>query len=400
MAEVAARLPDGPAYATMRVLTRPLGAEPHPPADRRDPDGHAGFAGFAERILAGTRAHLFADRSGALEIAAACVQDCRDQDVVGWLHVSLHLLALAQLSAGRYEDAAAAATEGLTVAEHDGRDHRATYLRAALATAAALTGAEDQCRSFAGTALDHARAHGIESAAAQARRALALLDLGSGHAHGALEHLQAALERVSHPLLSVFLLPDLVEAAVRTGQRDRAEEPVAVVERWAAVAGTPDAAALAFRCRALAAPDEKAEQHFTDALREHDAGADPLEQARTELLYGEWLRRARRRSDARRHLRAALETFERLGARPWANRTRAELQASGESLDQTAACGALLGRLSPQEREVVRLAATGATNREIASQLFLSPRTVGHHLYRAFPKLGISSRTELSQIFE
>jgi DNA-binding CsgD family transcriptional regulator len=143
-------------------------------------------------------------------------------------------------------------------------------------------------------------------------------------------------------------------------------------------------------------PDDKAEQHFTAALHLHDEGsAQPFERARTELLYGEWLRRERRRTDARRHLRAALETFENLDAQPWASRACTELQASGETVGPGSRPNALVGRLSPQEREVVRLAARGATNRQIAAQLFLSPRTVGHHLYRAFPKLGITSRTEL-----
>ncbi|MGW3810520.1 helix-turn-helix domain-containing protein, partial [Micromonospora sp. NPDC005113] len=96
------------------------------------------------------------------------------------------------------------------------------------------------------------------------------------------------------------------------------------------------------------------------------------------------------------HLRDALDTFAALGAEPWARRAGAELRASGEVAEPS--LGGPLSRLSPQEREVVRLAATGATNREIATQLFLSPRTVGHHLYRAFPKLGVTSRTDLASM--
>ncbi|NUP53955.1 MAG: helix-turn-helix transcriptional regulator [Catenulispora sp.] len=399
MAEVWSRLPDEPRYATMRALTGPLDGAAAASAHRYPaPD-----AGFAERILAGALAQFVADHRAAFAIAAACVADCRTQDVVGWLHSSLYLLGEAQLAMGLYEDAAASAAEGLTVAEHDGRDHRATYLRATLATVAALTGAGERCRSLAATVLDHADRHGVEVAAAHAHRALGVLELGLGQADSALEHLEAARRRVDHPLPAAFFLPDFIEAAVRARRHDRLDEPVAQLTRWAAAAGTAASAALARRCQALTASDDEAEEHFRAAIDLHagDADAQPFEQARTQLLYGEWLRRARRRSDARRQLRDALETFDRLGAAPWSHRAGTELKATGGSAAEPGEPDTgLLSRLSPQEREVVRLAATGATNREIAAQLFLSPRTVGHHLYRAYPKLGITSRTELSQVVD
>ncbi|MEV6572858.1 LuxR C-terminal-related transcriptional regulator [Streptomyces sp. NPDC051577] len=108
----------------------------------------------------------------------------------------------------------------------------------------------------------------------------------------------------------------------------------------------------------------------------------------------------RRQIDARDQLRSALETFERLGAHPWAGRARAELAAAGGETGLSVREDGPISLLSPQEREVVRLAAAGASNREIAAQLFLSPRTVGHHLYRAFPKLGVGSRTELAAVLD
>ncbi|WP_137994425.1 helix-turn-helix transcriptional regulator [Streptomyces vilmorinianum] len=431
MAEVAARLPasssDTSAYATMRALTGSLAdagtdrpARPRPrrePQPQPHPQPPIEEAGFAAGVLAATHHQLLADHGAVLETAIAGVRDCRAQDAVGWLPGILHLLAQAQLALGRYEDAGAAATEGLTIAEQFGRDHRATYLRATLATLAAVQGDQERCRDLGEAALHHAHAHGIELAAAHAQWALGLLDLGLGQAESALEHLEAANARLSHPALSVFVLPDLVEAAVRAGRRDLAEEPVARLDEWARAARGPAAAALARRCRALTGAAEGAhgtqgaqegqgtteaegtgevEGHFTAALSLHDEGStQPFERARTELLYGEWLRRARRRTDARRHLRNALEAFEELGAEPWAHRARTELKATGETVDQDGDASGLLARLSPQEREVVRLAATGVTNREIAARLFLSPRTVGHHLYRAFPKLGVSSRADL-----
>ncbi|MCT7357041.1 helix-turn-helix transcriptional regulator, partial [Streptomyces sp. 15-116A] len=116
-------------------------------------------------------------------------------------------------------------------------------------------------------------------------------------------------------------------------------------------------------------------------------------------LYGEWLRRARRRSEARDALRSALERFERLRAAPWTERARAELRAAGDATTTANATAEnVLDRLTPQELQVVRLAADGNSSREIAAQLFLSRRTVEHHLYKAYPKLGVGSRRELARL--
>jgi DNA-binding NarL/FixJ family response regulator len=119
----------------------------------------------------------------------------------------------------------------------------------------------------------------------------------------------------------------------------------------------------------------------------------PLQRARTELLYGEWLRRQRRRTDARVHLRAALQAFRRLGAIPWAERAEAELRATGETARKRDVSAA--DQLTPQELQIAGLVTDGLTNREIAAQLYLSPRTVDYHLRKVFTKLGIASRTDL-----
>ncbi|MBB5083532.1 helix-turn-helix transcriptional regulator [Nonomuraea endophytica] len=139
---------------------------------------------------------------------------------------------------------------------------------------------------------------------------------------------------------------------------------------------------------------------FLRAVQLHREGAGrPFERARTELLYGEWLRRARRRSEARAPLRSALEIFERLRATPWAERARAELRATGDNVPAAEATAANpRDRLTAQELQVVRLAAEGHSSREIAAQLFLSKRTVEHHLYKAYPKLGVGNRRELARL--
>jgi DNA-binding CsgD family transcriptional regulator len=158
----------------------------------------------------------------------------------------------------------------------------------------------------------------------------------------------------------------------------------------------PWARAVAHRCRALV---EGREEDYREAVRLHAQARRPFERARTSLLYGEWLRRARRRSEARDSLRSALEDFERLRAVPWAERARAELRAAGDATTGAKATAEnVLDRLTPQELQVVRLAADGNSSREIAAQLFLSRRTVEHHLYKAYPKLGVGSRRELARL--
>ncbi|WP_324607849.1 helix-turn-helix transcriptional regulator [Streptomyces sp. NRRL F-5123] len=118
-----------------------------------------------------------------------------------------------------------------------------------------------------------------------------------------------------------------------------------------------------------------------------------FELALARLDFGEWLRRRRRAADARPHLNGALETFRRLGALPWGERAAAELRAAGAATTLPAASPA--ADLTPQERQIAELAAQGLTNRDIAAQLHLSPRTVGYHLHKIFPKLHITSRAQL-----
>ena len=143
--------------------------------------------------------------------------------------------------------------------------------------------------------------------------------------------------------------------------------------------------------QALVADD--GEPLFREALELHAASGRPFERARTQLAFGEFLRRNRRRKEAREHLRAALETFTRLGARAWAERARVELRASGQTARPRDA--STIDDLTPQELQIAQRVAEGLTNRDIAAQLFLSPRTIDFHLRNVFRKLGLSSRFEL-----
>jgi DNA-binding CsgD family transcriptional regulator len=194
-----------------------------------------------------------------------------------------------------------------------------------------------------------------------------------------------------NPLVALPAIPDMVEAAVRCGRAGELGGRLAAFERWTTAAPVAARRALLARCQALVGerdPDEA----FGEAI-EHAATLPPFQRARTELLYGEWLRRERRRTEARAHLHAALELFQRLGAVPWAERAEAELRATGETARRRDPIA--LARLTPQELQISRLVADGQTNREIAAQLYLSPRTIDYHLRKVFTKLGIASRADL-----
>ena len=187
---------------------------------------------------------------------------------------------------------------------------------------------------------------------------------------------------------------DLIEAAVQTGRLDEARAHVAEALHLNLRAVSPRVAALTLAVSAMTAPDSEAGDLYESALTHPGIGDFPFDHARIALAQGMWLRRMRRHTEARTALEFAAETFDRLGARPWADRTRGELRAAGASTKRS------LGdaeTLSAQERRIADLAATGHTTKQIAAQLSLSARTVDNHLYRVFPKLGITNRAGLSE---
>jgi DNA-binding CsgD family transcriptional regulator len=200
----------------------------------------------------------------------------------------------------------------------------------------------------------------------------------------------------AHPGLARHMIPDYIEAAVRAGRVDGLQETVTEYEPWARSSNQPWTLGLLAACRALTSDGADAEASFREALELLPAARRPFEYARVELLLGEFLRRNRKRREARDHLRAAMAGFEQLGAAPWEERARNELRATGETARKRDP--STLGDLTPQELQIARLVASGARNREVASQLFLSPRTIDYHLRKVFMKLGIASRAELAQM--
>jgi DNA-binding CsgD family transcriptional regulator len=186
---------------------------------------------------------------------------------------------------------------------------------------------------------------------------------------------------------------DLVEAAVRTGRRAEADAHVSAIRDLGIAALSPRLALLAAGSAAIAAPDHLATQLFREALALPGIDRWPFDLARVQLAYGERLRRTRATTEARVHLAVALDVFQGLGARPWATRAANELRAAGHASSTANELGAAL--LTPQEHEIAMLAAAGLTNKQIAERIFVSPRTVGAHLYRIFPRLGVTSRAAL-----
>jgi ATP/maltotriose-dependent transcriptional regulator MalT len=360
----------------------------------------AGTMDDPRRLLwAGVAAFFVGDNAAGDALFARAVARARRDGAVGLLPKALEYLAPVEVVTGRLDAAAATAGEGLRLARDTGNDTSACRQLCTLANLAAIRGDEDACRAAAAEALDRAAARGLGLPATLAAHALALLDLGMGRPTDALARLQRSLAAgpgAGSPFFAVYTMPDLVEAAVRAGQGDVAAGPLAAFEGLATMAGTPDLLAQLARCRGLLGPDEEAAGRFEEALALHDGQARPFDLARTELVYGEALRRARRRGEARAHLRGALEIFQRLEAAPWAERAATELRATGETARKRDPSA--LSQLTPQERQIIQLVSEGGTNREIGAQLFLSRRTIDYHLRNVFAKLGVSSRAELIRL--
>ncbi|MFF4469528.1 AAA family ATPase [Streptomyces sp. NPDC001599] len=307
----------------------------------------------------------------------------------------------AYLEQGRWAEARSVAAEIAEVASQAGLDHAEACARTLDATVLALRGEPAEARGNAERALALVDPLESRSVAVFARRALGLAAVAEGDYDSAYAQFRAAFTEDGDPVhyhVSPTVLAELAAAAVRRGQREHAAELLGRSARRLGPGMSARLSLLVERGRALLAEPEDAERHFRAALAGEAGEQWPFERAQTRLDYGEWLRRQRRVAEARPLLAGALDTFRRLGARPWIDRTKAELRAAGIEAD-SATPGALT-ELSPQQQQIVQLAAHGLTNREIGEKLFLSPRTVGSHLYRVFPKLGITARSQLRDLLD
>ena len=346
---------------------------------------------------AGGMAYGLGEFALARRLRRNAVARARALGAAGTLAWALRSLTMDELSYDRYDWAQAYGAEGEHLASETGQPNLACQQRALLAQVAAARGDAEEARRLAADVLAESAGRGLHGTAAIARSALIQVELAAGRPDEALAHLETMWSPPTLRGLARHVIPDLVEAAVRSGRDQLAAEHLPAYLSWAQGSDTPEAHALAARCRALLAAPAGADELFTEALRWHAATSRPLETARTALLYGEHLRRTRRRVAAREQLRSALDTFTSIGAGLWAARAEAELRATGESV-RSRAGESVLTSLTAQELQVARLVSEGMTNRDVAAQLFISPRTVDHHLRGVYRKLGISTRTELANV--
>jgi DNA-binding CsgD family transcriptional regulator len=330
------------------------------------------------------------DDSARYQLGRRWVAELRDRGALAALLVALAVQLAVQVNEGRFADAEASLAEGRELSD-------ATGYRAYLAAFAymellglAWRGREADARPLAARLLREFPGHG--DAVRRVHVALAVLELGLGNYADALRH---ALEGHMPPAAVGWgSSADVVEAGTRCGDREAA---VAVMEDfapWALASGTHAALGLLARCRALLADDDAAEPEYRLAVEHLQQTRLAPALARAHLVYGEWLRRQRRRPDARDQLRTAWQMFERLGMEVFAERARAELRATGEHAPKRTV--ETVDALTPQEAQIAWLAAEGVTNGQIAARLFISASTVEYHLRKVFHKLGITSRVRLA----
>ena len=376
-----------------------------------DPFGHAPavFARVQAAIAEGpqeTEALLYlgpaAVAVGAFDIGMTLLSQATDGlRAEGRLGHLAYVLAIQGLVAVRHADwdvAIPAAEETRSLAMVLGQPLWTAAADTVNSTIAGMRGDEELAEQAAAEAERIAAPIGANNivALAQFGRVAAALGAARHHdAYQAAERLFNPTDPAHHPAMAAWIVGDLAEAAMHAGRVEEARARVAEVE--AAAGDNPTIwIALSLRhARALLADDEQAARLFEEALAA-DLGRWPFQRARLLLAYGEWLRRQRRIADSREPLRTARDIFDSLGCTAWGGRARSELRASGESSRRHDP--AARDQLTAQELQIAQLAAQGLSNLEIGHRLYVSHRTVGSHLYRIYPKLGITSRGQLDSV--
>ena len=339
----------------------------------------------------GSLGGAFAD---GLPYSTRAVTIARQRGLLSILPLALWAQATAFLALGRFDLAGSAAEEGISLANDFGHRSGVSWNLTDVALLDALRGDEQGARDHARKAIELATSEGGTMIISIAEFALGLLELTLGKPDEATDRLlslSTVERRESNALIGLWSVPDLIEAAARSGRLDEVGDRIDRYTRWAQHSSSPARRSVFARSQALIEKGDVGE-NFEAALAP-ETTISPFLLARTELLYGEWLRRKRRRRDARQHLRRAADLFRQVGAPPWTERAEGELRATGETARRRDP--STLDELTPQELQIAGLVADGMTNRQIAAQLFLSPRTIDYHLRKVFSKLGVTSRTEL-----
>src|SRR3954447_13318620 len=335
-------------------------------------------------------AFLWDDESWDI-LSARFVQLARDDGALSMLPLALTIRTGMHLFAGRLAMASSLVDELAAVNEATG----AALVAYAPVTLAAAKGREPEAVRLIDAATREILRRGAGQGLTSIHLATAVLYNGLGRYEEALAAAQKAVEDPLAVRLSTWGLVELIEAAVRSGNAELAVDEVGRLSEMTAASGTDWALVVEARSRALLSQGEAAERLYRQAIERLEGTRVGVELARAHLLYGEGLRRQRRRVEARAQLRTAHRLFTELGMEAFAERARVELEATGEHARKRTA--ETRDDLTPQEAQVSRLAADGGTNREIAARLFISPNTVDYHLRKAFRKLGVKSRHQLTQ---
>jgi DNA-binding CsgD family transcriptional regulator len=354
------------------------------------------------QILRTAMAATYVDRlEGCRAALWRVVSDGRQGGAIASMITALLALAYDDVYAGRWDEADQLVDEVIEVCEAHGYRILTWPGRYLQAVVAAVRGEDERTRELTEALIQWGAPRGIRVGLWHAWQALGLAALGRGD----FEEAYQLASRISPPGLlaphvpvALYVLMDLVEAAVRTGRDAEAAAHVAAMQEADLARLSSRLALVVGGCAAMTAPDDTALALFQETLALPGIERWQFSLARVQLAYGERLRRHRAMAEARVQLNAALETLQRLRARPWVDRASTELRATGQTKPR--AGDNALDRLTPQELEIVSLAASGLTNKQIAERLFLSPRTVGGHLHRAFPKLGVATRAALRDALE
>ena len=341
----------------------------------------------------GTASFLCGDFHRAQSLLGPCVARLREQERLRVLTHVMAVRAWAAIMTSDYRMALPTAEEAGRLAVETAQPLWGAASWTAQAALAALHGDQPAVDRLTARVEEIMLPAGAAAPLSLVQYARGLLALGQGRhadAYDELHRIYQPGDPACNHRNQLAAIGDLAEAAIRSGHRDQARQ---ILERVRPLAGqAPWPRAAARYAGALLADNDHAEAAFRDVLT-RDLSPWPFTRARLHLVYGEWLRRQRRPADSRTHLRAARDAFDALGTTPWSERARRELRASGETNRQRPP-GAV-DQLTPQELQIISLAADGLSNREIGQRLCLSHRTVESHLYRVFPKLGVTSRSQL-----
>ncbi len=329
------------------------------------------------------------------------VQLARDAGALDQLPILLSPMAMDAVWSGDFGAAASLIAEADAVCEATG-SRIAPFAAMLLAS---LRGRVAEAAPLIQSTIEQAAAGGQGFAATWAHWLAAVLYNGLSRHQEALAAARQASDH-RHVYISVWVLPELIEAAVRTGNTRLAGDALDRLAAWTRAAGAEYALGIEARSRALLSEGEAAEGYYREAIDRLGRTRHRPELARAHLLYGEWLRRERRRGEAREQLRTAWQMLEEIGMEGFAGRARRELAATGETARKRTAWpartrpGLAVGSepLTPQEAQVARLARDGLSNPEIGARLFISARTAEYHLSKVFTKLGIHSRGQLHRV--